>query len=80
MDKAKLLEMVAEALEVEVAQISLDSSTENTEEWDSLGHITILSSLDEETDGKSADIPDLTQAASVNELFEILKTNGLIDA
>jgi len=78
--ETRLFEIVAEALELEVENVSLDTSTENVEEWDSLGHITILSALDDETGGETSELPDLTQAVSVRELLEVLKANGMINA
>ena len=80
MKEARLFEIVAEALELEVENVSLDTSTENVEEWDSLGHITILSALDDETGGETSELPDLTQAVSVRELLEVLKANDMINA
>ena len=56
----------------------MDSSAETVEEWDSFGHISILSALDEATDGKSADIVELTQATSVREINDLLKENELL--
>ena len=44
----------------------------NTAEWDSLGHLSILSALDKLTKGKSSKI-DLTQADSITKLIKKLK-------
>ena len=74
-----LFELVAEALEVDVESVTLESSTENIEDWDSLGHITILGMLDDATNGASADFVDLTQATTVAEIAKVLAENGLLD-
>ena len=79
MKLSELFEKVECALELDAATISLESSSENIEDWDSLGHITILGMLDDETSGESADIVDLTQAASVTEIAQILTDNGLLE-
>ena len=61
------------------AQINEETCPKDIPEWDSLGHITILSGLDDFTSGKSADLVDLTQATSVQELIDVLKENNFID-
>jgi len=74
-----VFKIVSDSLGVDLDLIGPDSSSENLEEWDSLGHITILSGLDDFTSGKSADLVDLTQATSVQELIDVLKENNFID-
>ena len=73
-----LIEVIAKSIFVDGSSLSMDSSAETVEEWDSLGHISILSALDEATDGKSADIVELTQATSVREINDLLKENELL--
>ena len=75
----ELIKKIEEALELEAGSVSLESSSENIEDWDSLGHITILSMLDDATDGASADIVDLTQATSLVEIAKIMTDNGLLE-
>ena len=73
-----LYNIIEESLFIEKKDINEDTSTENVSGWDSLGHITLLSMLDEITEGKSADIPDLANVSSVSELKSILKENNLL--
>ena len=79
MKLSELIEKVEGALELDAGLISMESSSENVEDWDSLGHITILGMLDDATGGASADIVDLTQATSMAEIVQILTENGLLD-
>jgi acyl carrier protein len=79
MKLSELIEKVEGALELDAGSVSMESSSENIEDWDSLGHITILGMLDDATDGASADIVDLTQASSMVEIVQILTDNGLLD-
>ena len=79
MKLSELFEKVEGALELDAGTISLESSSENIEDWDSLGHITILGMLDDATNGASADIVDLTQATSTAEIVQIMTDNGLLD-
>jgi len=78
MELSELISHIADSLDVDKSVITLESSSETIEEWDSLGHITILGTLDDLTDGASADLVDLTQATSVEELAKVLKENGIL--
>jgi acyl carrier protein len=79
MKLSELFEKVEGALELDAGAVSMESSSENIEDWDSLGHITILGMLDDATNGASADIVDLTQATSMTEIVQIMTDNGLLD-
>jgi len=79
MKSSELFDKIADALEEDPGAITLESSSENIEGWDSLGHITILGMLNDATDGASADLVDLTQATSVGEIVKILSDNGILD-
>jgi hypothetical protein len=79
MKLSELYGHVADALEVEPGSVGPDSSSENIEEWDSLGHITVLGMLDELTNGASTNIVDLTQATSMSEIIQLLNDHGLLD-
>ena len=75
----ELFEKIEMALGLNTGSLTIESSSENTEDWDSLGHIIILDALDDATSGVSADITELTQATSVAEIVEILTDRGLLD-
>lgn len=75
----ELFEKIEIALGLNTGSLTIESSSENTEDWDSLGHIIILDALDDATSGVSADITELTQATSVAEIVEILTDRGLLD-
>jgi len=79
MKLSELIEKVEDALELDAGSVSMESSSENIEDWDSLGHITILGMLDDATNGASAEIVDLTQATSMTEIVQIMTDNGLLD-
>jgi acyl carrier protein len=44
----KVVELVAQSLNLSLDKISIDSSQENTVEWDSLAYLGVLSALEEE--------------------------------
>ena len=74
----KVIEIVGKALEVDSELISIESSSDNAEEWDSLAHLTILLELDRHLDGKAGKINDLATATSVRLILELLKKHDLI--
>lgn len=76
MNKDDLLSLIKNALEVEY--IDLSSSMDTIEEWDSLGHLSILSAIDERLDGNASDISDLASATSVEKIINILEKNSLM--
>jgi len=78
MNKKELFAKIADALEVN-DEITLESSNETILQWDSLGHISVLSMLDDETNGASSELVDLTQATSVKIIVEVLTANDLLE-
>lgn len=77
MDIDALLDLIKTSLDAE-DEITQDSSQDNIPEWDSLGHLSILSALDEATNGKAASITELAEATSVSSILEILKSESLL--
>ncbi len=76
--KNNLISLIKEAIDAD-DEITLDSSMENVPEWDSLGHLSILTALDDATEGKASSISDLGDASSVSEIISILDGESLID-
>ena len=74
-----LIKIIANALSISVDEVDEDSNSDNIAEWDSLGHLSILSSLDEQTNGKTSDIEGLSEMDSFKKLREILIKEGMID-
>jgi len=77
-DHENIFKIIEEALELNKGSINIESSQENVENWDSLGQLSILSALDEQSGGKVADIPELAGALSTKEIIDILKDNLLV--
>ena len=77
MSSAKVLELIEEALEITRGSLTGESSSENVEEWDSLGQLSILAALDDHFDGKVADIEAMAEAESVAGIMELLAKHGL---
>tara|TARA_Y100000389_G_scaffold160828_1_gene163115 strand:+ start:586 stop:804 length:219 start_codon:yes stop_codon:yes gene_type:complete len=69
MTENKIISIVSKALK---KKVNIKSNVNNTEEWDSLGQLSILSALEKVTKGKSSKI-DLTEVQSVKQLCDKLK-------
>ena len=77
--KEEVISTMESALELEKGSLSFDTHMGGIEQWDSLGHLSILSSLDVLFDGLVASITNISQAQSVEDILNILIENKLID-
>ena len=77
--KEEVISTMESALELEKGSLSLDMHMDGIEQWDSLGHLSILSSLDVLFDGLVAPITKISQVQSVGDILNILIENKLID-
>ena len=77
--KDEVILTIESALELEKGSLSMDTSANDIEQWDSLGHLSILSSLDILFDGLVSPIESISQAKSVSDILNILIENKLID-
>ena len=78
-NKDELYNLIATALDLDINNLSDDTSTDNTQEWDSLGHLSILTALDKSTKGKSGSIKELSSVNSVKKIVEILQDHDLLN-
>lgn len=76
--KNSVTSLIKNAIDAE-SEITHESSMDDVPEWDSLGHLSILTSLDQATDGKASSISNLGDASSVSEIISILDSENLID-
>ena len=70
--------IISEALNIKEIKINENSSFKNIPEWDSLGHLSILSSLDKKTKGKTSKIKELSEAMEFKKINKILLKNKII--
>ena len=59
-------------------KIDIKSSFKNIEEWDSIGHLILLTNLDEKLKGRTNKIPEIATANSSKKIINILKKKKLI--
>ena len=74
---AELTDLVAQALDVD--QVDENASMENIEQWDSLGHLSVLTLIDKHLEGKASTLAGLASATGVGEIARILETNNLLE-
>ena len=70
--KEQVLSIVATALEVEEGSINFETKSSDVAEWDSLGHLAVLSKISEEIGDKYDESQELASSSSVKEIFECL--------
>ena len=78
--KDEVISNIEIALELEKGSLNIDTRMGSIEQWDSLGHLTILSSLDILFDGLIGPISNISEAQSVEEILNILIENKLVNS
>ena len=76
-DENKVINIISNALDMNSNLVTIDSSSENIEGWDSLAHLSILVALDRWLNGQAGKISGLATATSVKEIVTLL--NEYID-
>ena len=70
--KEKVIAIISEALEAEEGSITLNTKSSDLPEWDSLGHLLILSKISEEIGDQFNESQELASSSSVKEIFDCL--------
>ena len=79
MNQNEFLKAVADALEVDPSTVNIDLKLGDLPEWDSLGHLTILSNLDELTGEKASEIKDFGSLGTLKAIWIALVDAGLAE-
>lgn len=69
--EALVIKYITEILKLDDYELTLDSSIDNVQNWDSIAHIDILLKF-EETFGKQFDIEDIAKIKSVKDWIALL--------
>ena len=69
------LNALCESLNMKPGSLTLDSTPETVTEWDSVGHLAILATVDSQL-GIATDSEDLLEFTSLRQLVEALKSKG----
>jgi len=78
MDQNKFKKVIASSLKVKISKIKMSTKIGDLEEWDSLGHLALLTALDKVTKGKSSNINGLGTATSLKKIWDQLKKKRLV--
>ena len=70
--------IIAQALDIPQERVQEQDSIETIPEWDSLGHLNILSALDKQFAGEAAKIPELAKATSVTAIVAVLQRHQVL--
>ena len=74
----QIYKLISDTLEITQESLTQNGNSDQHEEWDSMGHLSILVALDKHFNGKIAGISDLAEADSVEKIIKILKDNSII--
>ncbi|MDA9243121.1 hypothetical protein N9P26_03540 [Amylibacter sp.] len=77
MTKDEICLLIKVALDAD-NEIDINASADNIPEWDSLGHLSILTALDQAVDGRASSLSELSDATSVTEIINILESHEII--
>ena len=66
----EIFNVIAKALDVDATQINLETNSNDLEEWDSLGHLSLLMELDKAFNDVSEKAPQLASASTVKEVVD----------
>lgn len=75
MNTNEFLNMLCEALEIEEGSITLDDTVDTIEEWDSLGHLSIIAALD--SLGIDTDKDEFRNFDTIAKLVELVRKEGI---
>lgn len=71
----RIIEIMSEALMGE--DVNSGSTVDNLTGWDSLGHLSILSALDDACNGRIAAISEFNDVTSVKEIVNLCQQNKI---
>jgi len=70
--------IVAKALGLPDGRVKVEDTIDTHPEWDSLGHLNILTALERQFGGQVAAIQGLAKATSVRAIIELLQSHRVI--
>lgn len=78
MTTQEFLDTICEALNRDAGSLSLEDTPASVEEWDSVGHLSIVATVDSELD-VAADSEELQTFDSLGQLVSALKAKGALE-
>jgi acyl carrier protein len=74
-----VLEAITQVLKLKNGELQKTSALGDFDSWDSLGHLDILSTLDQLFDGQLGSVNEMASADSVGKIIDALRANSLIE-
>lgn len=71
----EIFKIISEALGADLSEISVESTSNDIDEWDSLGHLSILQELDVKYNDITDRVPELASVSSVKEIIDLVISN-----
>lgn len=68
----EIIKLVCNALEADSSEVSIETTSYDIDEWDSLGHLSILQALDEKYNDVTERVPELASVSSVKEIVNLI--------
>jgi acyl carrier protein len=78
MKTAEFLDVLCDALNRDHGSVTLDDTQKTLEEWDSVGHLSIIATIDSAL-GVSPDEAELRDFTSIRQLVDVLKRKGALE-
>jgi acyl carrier protein len=74
-DKNEFCALIERALELEPGSITMETKSEEVQEWDSLGHLTVLMEIRSSFGDGYVEDPNLANSTTVQELYDLVSHN-----
>lgn len=71
-NEKQVISIIANALDVKEDNININTKSSDIPEWDSLGHLSILSAIAQELEGQYEETQELASASSIKEIVDCL--------
>tara|TARA_B100001250_G_C19783342_1_gene782934 strand:- start:529 stop:756 length:228 start_codon:yes stop_codon:yes gene_type:complete len=69
MTSDEIIKIFCSSLNIKQSKININLKMDEIDEWDSLGHLTFLTSLNKKTKGKLLKIKDIEQKKTLKEIL-----------
>lgn len=73
----QILDILTDALSPRATRLTMETRSQDIAEWDSMGHLAVLVSLDSALNGRAASVNHLVTSRSVREIVQVLRQHSL---
>lgn len=72
----RIISIIANALDLKASDITINTKSSDLPDWDSLGHLAILSQITQELGDDFNNSQELASSSSVQEIFDCLSKSN----